>query len=72
MVEWYGTRDQVRLLSKAFISVSIAWCHLGPLEACMKYVGSTREVAKSAMRQVGKGYRVDSHTFGVLVLSCVL
>ena len=40
MVGWYGTRDQVLLLSKAFISVSIAWSHLGSLEACVKHVGS--------------------------------
>ena len=38
----------------------------------MKHVGSTGVVAKSAMRQVGMGYRVASQTFGVLVLSCVL
>ena len=35
-------------------------------------MGSTRVVTKSAMRQVGMGYRVASQTFGVLVLSCVL
>jgi len=62
MIGWYGTRD----------SVSIGWRHLGSLEACVKYVGSTGVVAKSAMRQVGMGYRVASQTFGVLVLSCVL
>ena len=56
---------------KAFISVSIAWRHLGSLEACLKHVGSTGVVAKSAMRQVGMGYRVASQTFGVLVLSCI-
>jgi len=72
MIEWYGTRDQVLFLSKAFISVFIAWCHLGSLEACVKHVGSTGVVAKSAIRQVGMGYRVAGHTFGVLVLSCVL
>ena len=72
MVGWYGTRDQVLFLSKAFISVSIAWRHLGSLEACVKHVGSTGVVAKSAMRLVGMGYRVASQTFGVLVLSCVL
>ena len=35
-------------------------------------MGSTGVVAKSAMRQVGMGYRVASQTFGVLVLSCIL
>ena len=72
MVGWYGTRDQVLFLSKAFISVSIVWRHLGSLEACVKHLGSTGVVTKSAMRQVGMGYRVASQTFGVLVLSCVL
>ena len=67
----------VLLLSKAFISVSIAWHHLRSLEACVKHVGSTGEVAKSAMRQVGMrqvgmGYQVASQTFDNLVLSCIL
>jgi len=60
MVGWYDTRDQILFFSKAFISMSIAWRHLGSLEACVKYVGSTEEVAKSAMRQVDMGYRVAS------------
>ena len=72
MIGWYGTREQVLFLSKAFISVSIAWRHLRSLKDCVKHVGSTREVAKSAMRQVGTGYRVASQTFDILVLSCVL
>jgi len=72
MVGWYGTRDQVLFLSKAFISVSINWRHLGSLEACVKYMGSTGVVAKSAMRQVSMGYWVANQIFGVLVLSCVL
>ena len=67
MVGWYDTRDQVLFLSKAFISVSIVWRHLGSLEACMKYVGLIGVVAKSAMRQVGMGYRVANQTFGILV-----
>jgi len=72
MVGWYDTRDQALFLSKAFISVSIAWHHLGALETCVKYVDSTGAVTKSAMRQVGTGHRVASQTFNVLVLSCVL
>ena len=72
MIGWYGTRDQVLFLSKAFISVSINWRHLGSLKACVKHVGLIGVVAKLAMRQVGMGYRVASQTFGVLVLSCVL
>jgi len=71
MVGWYGTSDQVLFLSKALISVSIAWHHLGSLEACVKHVGSTGVVAKSVMRQVGMGYRVTSQTFDILVLICV-
>ena len=50
----------------------IVWRHLRFLEACVKQVGSAGVVAKSAMRQVGMGYRMASQTFGVLVLSCVL
>ena len=62
MVGWYGTRDQVLFLSKTFISVSIAWHHLRSLKVCVKHVGLTGEVAKSAMRQVGMGYQVASQT----------
>ena len=52
--------------------MSIFWRHLGSLEACVKYVGSSGEGAKLAMRQVGMRYRMASQIFGVLVLSCVL
>jgi len=38
----------------------------------VKHVGSTGEVTKSVMRQVGMGYRVANQTFDILVLSCVL
>ena len=34
----------------------------------MKHVSSIGVVAKSAMRQIGMGYRVASQTFGVLLL----
>ena len=60
MVGWYSTRDQLLFLSKTFISVSIAWRHLGALEACVKHMSSKGVVAKSAMRQVGMGYQVTS------------
>ena len=53
MVGWYEIRYQVIFLSKTFISISIVWHHFGPLEACIKHVGSIREVDKSAMRQAG-------------------
>ena len=72
MVRWYDTRDHVLFLSNAFISVSIAWRHLGSLKSCVKDVGLIRVVAKSAMRQVGMGYWVVNQTFGVMVLSYVL
>ena len=45
---------------------------LGIFRSLRETFGFNRSGAKSAMRQVGLGYRVASQTFGVLMLSCVL